>query len=78
VLQADRRWTVQELIDLFPKTIGANVTPPEPVEANGRMVNGAAAQQLDPSSWTSLGDSISYWERQLYYDARRQQRPSAS
>ncbi|MCC6936160.1 MAG: SDR family oxidoreductase [Thermomicrobiales bacterium] len=78
VLQADRRWTVQELIDLFPKTIGENVVPPEPVEANGRKLNGAAAQQLDPSTWTSLSDSITYWERQLYYDARRQQRPSES
>ncbi|HAX24623.1 MAG TPA: short-chain dehydrogenase [Chloroflexi bacterium] len=78
VLQADRRWTVQELIDLFPKTIGAEVVPPPPVEAGGRMINGSAAQQLDPASWKSLSDSIAYWERQLYYDARRQERPSAS
>ena len=72
VLQADRRWTVQELIDLFPR-IGGQITPPEPVESNGRMVKGATAQQLDENAWQQIADGIQYWENSLYYNATRQQ-----
>jgi NAD(P)-dependent dehydrogenase (short-subunit alcohol dehydrogenase family) len=78
VLGSDHRWTPQELAELFPKTIGEQVTPPPPVEVDGRKLQGAAAQQIDPRSWTTLGDSVRYWERKLYYDAERQPRITTS
>jgi NAD(P)-dependent dehydrogenase (short-subunit alcohol dehydrogenase family) len=71
VLAADRRWTVQELTEHFPK-IGSGVVPPAPVQVEGRdrPLQGAAAMQHDEASWRALQDGIRYWERQAYYGAK--------
>jgi NAD(P)-dependent dehydrogenase (short-subunit alcohol dehydrogenase family) len=75
VLQADRRWQTQELVELFPETIGGNVVVPEPLQVEGqeRPLKGAAAMQHDESTWREIAENVRYWERRAYYDARRQQ-----
>jgi NAD(P)-dependent dehydrogenase (short-subunit alcohol dehydrogenase family)/REP element-mobilizing transposase RayT len=73
VLQAERRWTADELIELFPATIGKHVIPPEAVTVPGsdRPLKGSAAMQAEESSWQEIADGVELWVRQNYYDAKR-------
>ncbi|MGA7670813.1 MAG: SDR family NAD(P)-dependent oxidoreductase [Nitrolancea sp.] len=73
VLQANRTWTPQELIDLYPATLGKYATIPDPVEVAGsdRPVRGTNAMQADPDSWSSVAPGIDLWERSVYFDAKK-------
>jgi NAD(P)-dependent dehydrogenase (short-subunit alcohol dehydrogenase family) len=73
VLNADRIWTPQELIDLFPSTMGKTAQMPEPVQVAGsdRPLKGTAAMQADASSWKSVAPGIDLWTRTSYYDAKK-------
>jgi NAD(P)-dependent dehydrogenase (short-subunit alcohol dehydrogenase family) len=73
VLQAERTWTPQELIDLFPKTLGQTTQLPEPVQVpeSDRPVRGTSAMQADPSTWTSLAPGVELWARSSYFDAKK-------
>lgn len=68
VLAAERRWTVEELIEQFPTTIGKHVVVPDPVTVAGseRPLKGSAAMQTDEASWTEISDGIKLWTRQIY------------
>ncbi len=73
VLQANRQWTPQELIDLYPETLGKYAQIPEPLQSAGseRPLKGSTAMQADPASWKSLGNGIDLWERSIYFDAKK-------
>jgi len=73
ILQAEQRWTPQELAEHFP-AIGSNVTPLEPLTVAGseRPLKGASAMQADPSSWSEIVPGVQYWERKAYYDAKQE------
>ncbi|HVB63963.1 MAG TPA: SDR family oxidoreductase [Nitrolancea sp.] len=73
VLHAVRSWTPQELIDVFPETLGKTVTLPDPVQVPGstRPVRGTSAMQADPSTWNSLAPGVELWERSAYFDAKK-------
>jgi NAD(P)-dependent dehydrogenase (short-subunit alcohol dehydrogenase family) len=73
VLQANRTWTPQELIDLYPETLGKYATIPEPVAVAGsdRPVRGTSAMQADPNSWSTVAPGIDLWERSNYFDAKK-------
>jgi NAD(P)-dependent dehydrogenase (short-subunit alcohol dehydrogenase family) len=72
VLQANRRWTVEELLELHPGTWGQTTTQPEPqqVEGQDRPVRGTALMQLDESSWKDIADGVKLWEREAYFGAK--------
>lgn len=72
VLGADRRWTVQELAELFPTTIEPLLEVPAPLEVEGadRPLRGTAALQHDPASWKPFAPGVELWERQPYYEAK--------
>jgi NAD(P)-dependent dehydrogenase (short-subunit alcohol dehydrogenase family) len=73
VLGAERRWEPAEIAELFGETFGQTTTPPDPVPApdGERPLKGAAAMQLDPSSWQELAPGVDLWTRRAYYDAKR-------
>jgi NAD(P)-dependent dehydrogenase (short-subunit alcohol dehydrogenase family) len=73
VLQAERTWTPQELIELFPETLGQTTQLPEAVQVSGsdRPVRGTSAMQADPSTWKNLAPGVELWERSAYFDAKK-------
>jgi len=73
VLTAEGRWKPEELIELFPDTLGKTIKAPEPVTLPGspRPLKGAAAMQADPATWKTLAPGIELWERSTYFDAKR-------
>jgi NAD(P)-dependent dehydrogenase (short-subunit alcohol dehydrogenase family) len=73
VLQAERTWTPEELIRLFPETLGKTIDLPEPVTLPGsdRPVRGTTVMQADPASWTNLAPGIDVWARSAYFDAKQ-------
>jgi NAD(P)-dependent dehydrogenase (short-subunit alcohol dehydrogenase family) len=73
VLQANRRWTVEELLELYPGTWGQTVKQPEPqqIEGHERPLRGTALMQLDESSWKEIADGVKLWERESYFKAER-------
>lgn len=73
VLQANRRWTVEELLELYPGTWGQTIKQPEPYRASpsDRPLQGAALMQADESTWKDFADGVKLWERSIYYDAKR-------
>jgi hypothetical protein len=72
VLQADRRWTAEELVELIPSRFGPTLTPPDPLTVPGseRPLKGAGAMQADPSAWSDFSEGVKYWERSAYYAAK--------
>ncbi len=73
VLQAERKWTPQELIDLLPETFGKTLQVPDPVAVPGseRPLRGTSAMQVDESTWTNVGSGIDLWSRSAYFDAKK-------
>lgn len=73
VFQSDRRWTVEEMLELYPGTWAQTIKQPEPqqVEGSERPVRGTALMQLDESSWKDIADGVKLWERETYYEAKR-------
>ena len=55
-IQADRRWTVEELLELFPKTLGAQLEPP-PALGFGAMLDERPAEE-----WRDLGGGRRAWQ----------------
>jgi NAD(P)-dependent dehydrogenase (short-subunit alcohol dehydrogenase family) len=72
VLQANRRWTVEELLELYPGTWGLTAKQPEgqQIEGQARPLNGSALMQLDESSWKDIADGVKLWEREAYFSAK--------
>jgi len=58
VLQADRRWSVQELTNIVPETFGPSIPVPD------------LSGQDDPAAWHGLMDHVELWENRSYFDAR--------
>jgi NAD(P)-dependent dehydrogenase (short-subunit alcohol dehydrogenase family) len=56
VLRAPRRWTVEELTEVFPETAGATLIS----RGEGR-----------PEEWTSIGSGVELWRNHTYDDATR-------
>jgi NAD(P)-dependent dehydrogenase (short-subunit alcohol dehydrogenase family) len=54
-IQADRRWTVEELVELFPTTLGAHLEPP-PALGFGSVLDGRPAEE-----WRDLGNGRRAW-----------------
>jgi len=54
-LEADRRLTPEELVRLFPKTLGEHLAPP-PGTAFGKDL-----EQRPAAEWSKLGDGIRVW-----------------
>jgi len=73
VLHATRTWTPQELIDVFPETLGMTTTLPDPVQIPGsdRPLRGTSAMQVDPATWESIAPGVELWERSAYFDAKK-------
>ncbi len=73
VFQADRRWTVEEMLELYPETWGKTIKQPEPqqVEGSERPVRGSALLQLNESSWRDIADGVKLWEHEAYFSAKR-------
>lgn len=69
VLQADRRWTPQELADVFDETIGGNVTPVVAEGANGRPAGPTQQSQDDEAAWQEIIDGVKLWTRTAYDQA---------
>ena len=55
-IQADRRWTVEELVELFPTTLGARLEPP-PALGFGTVLDGRPAEE-----WRDLGNGRRAWQ----------------
>jgi NAD(P)-dependent dehydrogenase (short-subunit alcohol dehydrogenase family) len=70
VLSADGRWRVDDLGELFPGTLGKNLSLPEAVEIEGRMRRATQVWQSDPATWKSLGNGVELWERSQYFAAK--------
>jgi hypothetical protein len=73
VLQAERTWTPEELIRLFPETLGKTIDLPEPVTLPGseRPVRGTTVMQADPATWSQLAPGVDVWARSTYFDAKQ-------
>lgn len=56
VLSAPRRWTVEELIELFPETAGTLI---------------AAPPSIDRETWEPFAPGVEIWRNRAYEDARR-------
>ena len=54
-IQADRRWTVEELVELFPTTLGAHLEPP-PALGFGNILDERPAKE-----WRDLGNGRRAW-----------------
>jgi NAD(P)-dependent dehydrogenase (short-subunit alcohol dehydrogenase family) len=72
VYQSDRRWTVEELLELYPDTWGQTLVQPkaQEVEGQARPLNGSSLMQLDESSWKDIADGVKLWEREAYFGAK--------
>jgi hypothetical protein len=55
-LQADRRLDPEELAELFPKTLGADLRVPPGTEF------GRTLDQRPTAEWTDLGDGCRFWQ----------------
>src|SRR3954453_5515692 len=55
-LQADRRWTAEELVELFPRTLGAHLEPPPPLGL------GSTRDERPAEEWSDLGDGRRSWQ----------------
>src|SRR5215217_5796132 len=55
-IQADRRWTAEELMELFPRTLGARLVPP-PALGFGTMLDERPAEE-----WSDLGGGRRSWQ----------------
>ena len=55
-IQADRRWTAEELRELFPQTLGGNLKPP-PALGFGSSLDGRPAEE-----WSDLGAGRRAWQ----------------
>lgn len=73
VLGADRRWTPEELAELFPETMGPMLDLPRAIEVPGsdRPLRGTAALQRDPASWKPFAPGVELWQRQRYFEAKQ-------
>ncbi len=73
ILQANRTWNPQELIDLFPETLGKTTQIPDAIQVPGsdRPLKGTSAMQTDPNSWSNVAPGIDLWARSVYFDAKK-------
>jgi NAD(P)-dependent dehydrogenase (short-subunit alcohol dehydrogenase family) len=55
-IQSDGRWDPAELAEIFPKTLGARLTPPPSVEF------GTALDSRPPAEWTTLKPGRTLWK----------------
>ena len=55
-IQADRRWDPDELVDVFPKTLGAELSAPPSIAF------GTALDDTPKEQWTDLGDNRRVWK----------------
>jgi len=54
-IQADRRWDPAELVDIFPKTLGANLSAPPSIAF------GTALDESPEEQWSDLGGNRRVW-----------------
>ncbi len=73
ILKADHRWEHDELFELFPKTIGAGLTPPPLPPKPGETPAPRRTQVLqeDKSAWQEIAPGVKYWQWKEYLDTRR-------
>jgi NAD(P)-dependent dehydrogenase (short-subunit alcohol dehydrogenase family) len=55
-IQGERRWDPEELVDIFPKTLGVALVPPPSVGF------GTGLETRDASEWAPLGDGRRLWK----------------
>ncbi len=75
VLQANRRWTAEEMLELYPGTWGQGLVQPvaQEVEGSDRPLRATALMQHDESTWKDVAEGIQLWERETYFSAKRAQ-----
>lgn len=73
VLQSQQRWSVDEMLELYPGTWGQTAVQPQPQEVPGhdRPLRATSLMQLDESSWKDIADGVQLWEREAYFSAQR-------
>ncbi len=73
VFQSDRRWTVEEMLELYPDTWAKTIKQPEAQEVarSERPLRATSLWQLDESAWKEIADGVKFWEREAYYGTKR-------
>jgi NAD(P)-dependent dehydrogenase (short-subunit alcohol dehydrogenase family) len=73
ILNADHRFSHEELFDLFPRSIGEGLTPP-PLPASPTAPRPKSRTQLlqqDEAAWSEPQPGVKYWEWQDYFSTPR-------
>src|SRR6266852_1678161 len=55
-IRADRRWDPEELVKIFPETLGANLKPPPSIEFGQKL------DERPADEWRDLGGGRRFWK----------------